>query len=460
MSAFDSAPVEVIVRILSSCDTFLQLLSLITTCKRLHSIWLSNSGPIIWDIGQRDILCFDDALMAVRATDIVKIAHSAGNRPPSPFPIASLSGFVQKPTPEELNRIFGLQHMMRCIKHTVFHWEMRQINCLKFGLEALGHFTPSGRFFNEDEYGRGSWHQNLYRALYRVVFAGAVLAGSFNEPLSQALERGEGIERLKTKRVRANIPGEKIVKIKVREYLEGFPAYSSDPARYEPVFQPLADWLVADGKARHPEDEGAIVREILHILAAYEHLQNKIVNGEREWHLGRYDCSNLGSFPHGAYTLSRARERGNVLPPLAPNGFPGGVRKTTVVLLGVFQVEDISLPIDINDMTRRFLFADPCDEVQHARADDGREGTFWDIPSFLPYYGTAGTYSPPDALLNFFTYVFGKFGYQFQNEAFIEDPDPGSENEMPFESLGWPVLFCDGEWGDCLLLDGDGQLKN
>lgn len=65
MGLFDSAPVEIIVRILGSCNDFQQLLSLTPTCKRLHSVWTSNAGTIIWEVGRRDILCFDDALMAV-----------------------------------------------------------------------------------------------------------------------------------------------------------------------------------------------------------------------------------------------------------------------------------------------------------------------------------------------------------------------------------------------------------
>lgn len=69
---------------------------------------------------------------------------------------------------------------------------MRQIGFLKFGREALEHFTLGGRFFDEDEFGRGAWHVNFYRALYRVCLVGAVLAGGFDEPLFAAIEGGDG----------------------------------------------------------------------------------------------------------------------------------------------------------------------------------------------------------------------------------------------------------------------------
>lgn len=65
MSPFSSLPIEVVARILGCSDDFTQLLNEIQACKRLHAVWQSNTGTIIWDIGTRDIDCFDDALQAV-----------------------------------------------------------------------------------------------------------------------------------------------------------------------------------------------------------------------------------------------------------------------------------------------------------------------------------------------------------------------------------------------------------
>lgn len=60
-----SSPPEIVLRILNSCDTLPQLIPLISTCKRLHSIWLSNMSTIIWHVGRESIPAFRYALVAV-----------------------------------------------------------------------------------------------------------------------------------------------------------------------------------------------------------------------------------------------------------------------------------------------------------------------------------------------------------------------------------------------------------
>jgi hypothetical protein len=66
MSLLLSGHPEIVTRILQNCDDFPQLLSIIGACKRLYSVWEANSGIIAWGVGQRSIVAFDDALMAVR----------------------------------------------------------------------------------------------------------------------------------------------------------------------------------------------------------------------------------------------------------------------------------------------------------------------------------------------------------------------------------------------------------
>jgi hypothetical protein len=68
MSLLLSGPPEILIGILHSCDNFTQLLALITTCKHVHGVWVANPGTVIWEIGQRCIMVFDDALMAVSKT--------------------------------------------------------------------------------------------------------------------------------------------------------------------------------------------------------------------------------------------------------------------------------------------------------------------------------------------------------------------------------------------------------
>jgi hypothetical protein len=68
MSLLLSGPPEILIGILRSCGDFTQLLALRTTCKHIHEVWVANPGTVIWGIGQRCIMVFDDALMAVSKT--------------------------------------------------------------------------------------------------------------------------------------------------------------------------------------------------------------------------------------------------------------------------------------------------------------------------------------------------------------------------------------------------------
>jgi len=72
---------------------------------------------------------------------------------------------------------------------------------------------------------------------------------------------------------------------------------------------------VNDGKARNDGDEGANIREIIHLLAAHLHLVNKIVNDTPGWDLGWHDINNVGAH----------RDNGRSVPIVCPpNHFPGG----------------------------------------------------------------------------------------------------------------------------------------
>jgi hypothetical protein len=73
---------------------------------------------------------------------------------------------------------------------------------------------------------------------------------------------------------------------------------------YKSIFGTLAQWLFNNGAARSPrkgvskEDEdcpeNSTLQKIVHIVAAYKHLSNKIVNRKVGWNLGRPSVNNLG----------------------------------------------------------------------------------------------------------------------------------------------------------------------
>lgn len=66
MSSISTVPPEIIAIILQEYSNFQNVTSLVSTCKRLHSIWISElSKSVIWSVGCRLNLAFDVALLAV-----------------------------------------------------------------------------------------------------------------------------------------------------------------------------------------------------------------------------------------------------------------------------------------------------------------------------------------------------------------------------------------------------------
>jgi hypothetical protein len=302
------------------------------------------------------------------------------------------------------------------------------------------------------EAGNGHWHKNFYRALYRIVLSGAVLSKVYNEPLFSAVET----DAIIAPRLVKNYKWREKHSWDILNYIRQFPVYNSNADQYEHAFEPLAKWLVGNGETRcvreglkriDESEQASTIREIVHLLVAYEHLTNKIVNGNPDWNFGRHQLNKQG--------VSCGDFRGEV--DAGPrNDFPSGVRKVSVCSFGVFQVEDISLPIRVEDMTWRYLFADPCDEVQ-------REGklypgtmeisptSFWDIQGFLRRT-RVDVEGPPAALLQFFSFIHEDYlDCKFTEDAFGDPADPYVYSWGPFYSLGWPRLFCNGEWGGNLV---------
>jgi hypothetical protein len=103
----------------------------------------------------------------------------------------------------------------------------------------------------------------------------------------------------------------------------------------------------------------------------------------------------------------------------------------------------------MEDITCRFLFTDPCDEVQQVTGKGVSPTSFWDIRSFIR---GDDEYGPRTVILQFFRFLLrNHFKYRFTDDAFAEDPNPSAFNDLPFHSFAWPWLFSKGEWGDDLV---------
>ncbi|KAF3084065.1 hypothetical protein TWF102_000499 [Orbilia oligospora] len=69
-------PTEVMIGIIRSCGSFKQALALISTCKQLRLLWETFSTSMVSYIGWNAIPAFDDALMAVRATEHAAVYYT------------------------------------------------------------------------------------------------------------------------------------------------------------------------------------------------------------------------------------------------------------------------------------------------------------------------------------------------------------------------------------------------
>lgn len=73
----ERCPTELLVAILSSCESLGDVKALILTCRRIHAVWLAQASLIIATIGPRVVVEFDTALIAVSwsALSLYPIAH-------------------------------------------------------------------------------------------------------------------------------------------------------------------------------------------------------------------------------------------------------------------------------------------------------------------------------------------------------------------------------------------------
>jgi hypothetical protein len=318
----------------------------------------------------------------VRATAIVLKAELAGNRPPG-INIMSLSGNSKFPDFAEVKKVLNMQYLVRCIEYMYFnsthrHWGDQNPNNL-FEKMKYGSYPSERRRFPEclkegipgaEDATIDSFRGSFYRAMYRLLIAGAVLTGAYMDPLFRAREEGNaGFHLRNGYTLFQDDCWEQIVEMDVSEqgshedddlpYIRRSPVYNYDITdwsdigqwkyrEYEAIFGPFASWIVEDGRNRQHEqsqnpagikpdwaessDDVGAVRELMLLMVAYDHFNSKLEN--------------------------KVRDRNG-------NG-PGylGNRTVSIVRFGVFKVEKITMPTTIEDLKSEYLFAEfhPCFE--------------------------------------------------------------------------------------------------
>ena len=336
----------------------------------------------------------------MRATAIVLKAYQAGNLPPA-VAMNSLSGNSKLPDLAELKEVFNMQYLVRCIEYMYFYSTRLHLGECEDNLfqnMKYGHYPAVQRRFpeclSEDIPGAknatiDSFRDGFYRAMYRLLLAGAVLARAYMAPLFRAREEGgkdgffarNGLDYYAQKYWEKIDPSEEVPPTEADiAYIRQFPVYNYDVTdwseiglwrnrEYETCFGPFASWIIEDGRKRQrnePQDPNdtkpdwaenwvdvGAVRELMLLLVAYDHFNSKFQNGS-------WAKTNRGAY---------MKKQGN--------------RTVSIVRFGVFQIEEVTMPVAVEDLTNGYLFAD------YHPALEGLEGE--DIPyQFDVWFATVG----------------------------------------------------------------------
>ena len=323
----------------------------------------------------------------VRATAIVLKAYQAGTLPPL-VAMNSLSGNSKLPDLAELKEVFNMQYLVRCIEWMYFNSKELHLGECEDNLfkhMKYGHYPAAQRRFpeclSEDIPGAknatiDSFRDGFYRAMYRLLLAGAVLARAYMAPLFRAKEEGgkegffarNGLEDYVQKHWAEIDPSEDgPPRVEDIAYIRQFPVYNYDVTdwseigvwrnrQYETCFGPFASWIIEDGRKRQlkePQDPNdtkpdwaenlgdiGAVRELMFLLVAYDHFSSKF--------------SNVSWAKSGG--AAYIKKQGN--------------RTVSIVRFGVFQIEEVTMPAAFEDLTRGHLFVDYHPALEGSQGED------------------------------------------------------------------------------------------
>ncbi len=359
------------------------------------------------------MLALTNLAWQVRATNLVCEAFQADRFPPGPEVFLRNSGpNVRKPDISELKQVRDLQHLARCVEH--MHFRGSQVGDLHLSEDPFS----SCWHLKDGEHIR--MRDRFHCAIYRALFAGAVLTREYLEPLFLAPTQGPPgfLGRFVT-----GLGGdEDLMGLRQEdiEYLERFPVYDLEAGqeKWEPAFGDLASWLLDDIETTFtnvtPEcpsreigmdaEQLGRLQEVTFFHAASDHLIDKVFNEYLSHPTYEDDVSASGIIP----------------PP-----FPGRVRKVSVAMFGIFRPEEVTMPAKVEDSSNYFLVNKPLERkqqpmptTQDGRVPDGQTLTPWaaDVRCVLQILHNQsgrpnlrdGYPSPPPAL-RFLDYLLAKF---------------------------------------------------
>ncbi|KAH3270084.1 hypothetical protein KXV64_002598 [Aspergillus fumigatus] len=388
---------EIIIQILNHFETVEEVVVCASACRRFHGVWLCHAPQVIWTIAQRQILAFNDALMAVRATKIVLESFEKEELPPDPFPLSTLSGPVRKPSISEFQQVRDLEHLAKCAEQ-IFVEEGRGLK------DEIRNDQPDGATLWV------RWRERFHSSIYRVLLAGAILSRAYQEPMYFAAEWG--LPNFLEKYVEALASGGMSGEPRVDAFMEAsglleifFVQQGKTRAHQSNLHEQTTAILppFAAPQALSRSEAAVVFVELgqlffaLEVLTGIQDRQPIIVNGD-------------GSDEHG-----RTR--------IAPDLLYKPARTTPVLLFGTFFPEYISMPAKAADAVDSHLVATPLSRTSLTRSGVGFQHIYQFLYDLYQMAGRDNEFSSQNPARyphhQFFEYMFREYlGLQFVDREF------------------------------------------
>lgn len=269
----------------------------------------------------------------MRATTIAQEALQAGKLPPCPFPVAELSCSYRAPSLAEFKQVLEFEHLVKCIEAMYLRHE-ENINSV---MASSSDEPPT------DPHALKLWRQAFFRSMYRVFLAGGVLIGSYlgkspaNNFASCQEESvfGSFAESLYERSRMSAFQEERHLRVN-----------NANRGGHPPLRAPLFTRPeILDPRARKIRD--TFLDDVFQLLFGYTQLcgranNQKILNGDGSGAYGRpQPVEENQAFYRGEVKLE------------------GSTREVRVILLGVYQLEEISMPAYFEDAADMCLIANP-----------------------------------------------------------------------------------------------------
>ncbi|KAL4879857.1 hypothetical protein BJY04DRAFT_219665 [Aspergillus karnatakaensis] len=428
-----TVPAEILLQIFEFCDDIRQLEALSATCKQLHFALTYTAWWTNLKFAKRNIIAFDDALVAVHATALVLKAWDDGRLPPQPLPLHTLTWQASRPYHDELDRVRDLEHLVKCIQVTMCNEQHG--NCDSALSKRQCHRCQQQNL-------------NIRLAFYKLFTIGAFLCGCYQQPfVGKDPSRPPGFlsrfQRGSTDLERGHMPVQRVLYAEDIQYLLNFPLFRFNAFdEHDSIYADLVQFILGGSEAR-AQDEPATTCAC---FQAVEHSHGHCYHGESGPIQSKFEC--LSDFEYQVPLRQAAQLIGDLAQLITAmewlghdNFFSiygseleicsnGQVRKVVTIPVGSFRPIEWTMPASLTEAWDKGV----CSRPLQLKSSDGSQILspasplhLQPLDSFLCIFwaesGQPNFYGPgcpkPHPPLHFFEYMFRKYlGMRFADTAF------------------------------------------